>query len=508
MTGVCATVEERHAESPPEPSRRFAFSGSLRTRAARGTLVNTAFSVGLGLLGLLKGFILAGFLSRADYGIWGIVVVSLSTLLWIKQTGIGDKFVQQDEDDQAVAFQKAFTLELAFTGACAVIILVAIPLLVLIYGLPELVLPSVVIAAVLMVSVLQSPLWVYYRRMEFARQRTLAAIDPVVGFIVSVALAALGAGYWAFVGGLAAGVCAAAIVAVVYSPFKLRLRYQPGTIRSYWSFSGPLLVAGAASFVMGWSAVIAAKLDLGVAAVGVIALASNISSFTDRVDQIVTGTIYPAICAVKDQTALLYESLVKTNRLALMWAVPFGIGITLFCHDLVHFAIGDRWQPAVIVLQLYGVAAAINHIGFNWTAYFRALNRTRPIATVSLLATLVFLLTGIPLLLALGLKGFAIGIALQGLASVALRAYFLQQLFPGFDFLRHAIRSFLPTVPAAGAVLLLRQAETGRRSLALALGELAVYLLVTALATWYLESPLLREAAAHVWTRRPAATAS
>ncbi|MEA2160103.1 MAG: polysaccharide transporter, family [Solirubrobacteraceae bacterium] len=434
--------------------------------------------------------------------------MSLSTLLWIKQAGIGDKFVQQDEDDQEIAFQKAFTLELAFTGACVMIILVAIPLLVLIYGLPKLILPSLVIAGVLLISVLQAPLWVYYRRMEFTRQRTLAAIDPVVGFIASVVLAVLGAGYWAFVGGLAAGVCAASVVAVAYSPFKLRLRYQPGTVRSYWSFSGPLLVAGAASFVMGWSAVIAAKLDLGVAAVGVIALASNISSFTDRVDQIVTGTLYPAICAVKDQTALLYESLVKTNRLALMWAVPFGIGITLFCQDLVRFAIGERWQPAVIVLQLYGVAAAINHIGFNWTAYFRALDRTRPIATVSLLATVVFLVTGIPLLLAIGLKGFAIGIALQGLASVALRAFYLQQLFPGFDFLRHAVRSFLPTVPAVIAVLLVRQAETGRRSLALALGELAMYLMVTAAATWYFESPLLREAAGHVLTRRPAATAS
>lgn len=482
---------------------RFAFKESLRTRAARGTLINAGFTVGLGVLGLLKGFVLARFLTRSDYGIWGVIVVSLSTLLWLKQVGIGDKFIQQEEVDQELAFQKAFTLELALTGVCVVVIAAAVPLLVAIYNLPQLVLPSVVIAATLLVTVLQAPLWVFYRKMEFARQRSLAAVDPIVGFVVSVALAAAGAGYWAFVGGLAAGAVAASAVAVVSSPFKLRLRYQPGTLRSYWSFSAPLLLAGASALVMSWSAVIAAKLELGVAAVGVIALAANISSFTDRVDQLVTGALYPAICAVRDRSALLYESLVKSNRLALMWAVPFGVGVTLFCSDLVHFGIGEQWRPAVIVLQVYGLAAAINHVGFNWTAYFRALNRTRPIATANLLATAVFIGAGIPLLLALGLKGFAIGVAAQGLVALVLRAYYLEKLFPGFDFLRHAARSFLPTLPAAAAVLALRGLSPGHRSLARALAELGLYMAVTAVATWRVESELLREALAYIRARRP-----
>ena len=483
---------------------RFSPRGSLRSRAARGTLINGAFTIGTGLLGLMKGFILAGFLSRSDYGVWGIIVVSLSTLLWIKQTGIGDKYIQQDEPDQQLAFQKAFTLELAFTGACALLIVAAIPVLIAIYNLPQLVAPSLVIAGVLMISTLQSPLWVYYRRMEFARQRALAAVDPVVGFAASIALAAAGAGYWAFVGGFAAGVCASSAIVIVSAPFPLRIRYERGTLGTYWSFSGPLLVAGAAGFVMAWAAVITAKIDLGVAAVGVIALAANITSFTDRVDELITGSLYPAICAVKDETGLLYESLVKSNRLALMWAVPFGIGVTLFCSDLVRFGIGERWRAAVLVLQVYGIAAALNHVGFNWTAYFRALGRTRPIAIASLAATTVFLAAGIPLLLAMGLRGFAIGVLLQGLAALIVRAYYLQRLFPSFDFLRHALRSFAPTILAVAAVLLLRVIEPGRRTLALVVAELGIYVLVTTLSTWQRESSLLREAVGYVLDRRPA----
>src|SRR5947209_10989175 len=166
-------------ESEP-PGSRFAFTGSLRRQAARGTLVNGAFTVGLGVLGLLKGFVLARFLTRADFGLWGIIAVSLSTLLWVKQAGIGDKFVQQEEADQAAAFERAFTLELAVTGVCVAVILAAIPVLVAVYRLPALVGPSLVVAGALLVSALQAPLWVFYRRMDFMRQRTLAAVGPVV----------------------------------------------------------------------------------------------------------------------------------------------------------------------------------------------------------------------------------------------------------------------------------------------------------------------------------------
>jgi PST family polysaccharide transporter len=487
---------------------RFLFVGSLRTRAARGVLINTAFDVGIGVLGLLQGFILAGFLSRADYGVWGVLAVSLSTLVWFKQAGVGDRFVQQDEADQEAAFQEAFTFELVLTLACVALIGVAIPALVAIYGLPQLAAPSAVIALALLVAVWQSPQWIYYRRMDFARQRALMAVSPLVSFVVAVALAASGAGYWAFVASIAAGSAASAAASVWRSPIKLRFRWRSGLLRRYMSFSGPLLVGGAAGFVMSWSAVISAKLHLGIAAVGVIALAANISGFTDRVDQLVTSALYPAVCAVKDRSDLLYESLVKSNRLALMWAVPFGVGLTLFCSDLVRFGIGERWRSAVVVLQVYGVAAAINHVGFNWTAYFRALGRTRPIAVVNVAATLTFLAVGIPLLLELGLRGFAIGIAAQAMVAVAFRAYFLQRIFPGFDFLKHAARAFLPTVPAAAAVLLLRAIEPAPRGLGLALGELAMYAALAGLGTWYFESGLIREAVGTLLDRRPAAIAS
>ena len=486
------------AQESPRAGRFEDLGRSLREHAARGAMINGAFVVGLSALGVFKGFVMAGLVSTGDYGRWGILGASIGTLLWLKDVGIGDKYVQQDEEDQELAFQKAFTLELLFTAAFVVVLAALLPLFSRIYGVSGLVGPGLVLLLALVVGLLQTPLWVFYRRMQFGRQRLLQAVEPIVGLIASVALGIAGAGIWALVGGALAGICASALAALVFAPFKLRLRYDRGTLSSYFAFSWPLVIASGSGVVIAQSAALATQRHLGLAAVGALTVAAIITNFTDRVDHLVTGTLYPAICAVKDNVALLAESFVKSNRLALMWAVPFGFGLTLFCSDLVTFGIGEKWRPAVDLLRVYGVLAAIGHIGFNWDAYFRARGETRPLAVASSAAMITFLATGIPLLFAYGIPGFAAGVALQGLVMMIFRGFYLQRLFSGFSFLRHALRAFLPTIPAVLVVVAVRAAEPGDRTLALALGELSAYVAITLVATWYFESALLREAVGYL----------
>jgi O-antigen/teichoic acid export membrane protein len=160
----------------------------------------------------------------------------------------------------------------------------------------------------------------------------------------------------------------------------------------------------------------------------------------------------------------------------------------------VHFGIGDRWLSAVVLLQWFGVTAAANHLGFNWDAYFRARGNTRPIAVMSVSAIVVFCSVVIPLMLTDGLRGLAIGLAVQAGVLVSVRGFFLRRLFAGFALGRHALRAIAPSVPAVGAVVLARALESGARTEARAIGELALYAAVTLAATLVFERDLLREA--------------
>ena len=482
--------------------RRFGVRGlALRRYAARGTVINALFTVGVSLISLLKGFALAAFLTRADYGVFGVLVAGLGTLVLLKNVGIGDKYVQQEEEDQELAFQKAFTLDVIVNGVLFLVLLAAVPVVAWVYDEPKLLLPGFLAILNLPAGVLQMPIIVHYRRMEFLRQRLLTAIDPVVGLFASLALAAAGAGYWALVGGVLAGSWSAAAVAVWKSPYRLRLRYDKGTLRSYMSFSWPLFVATLGGVVIMQESAFLTHSVLGLAGVGAVTLAATVTQLTERVDRLITESLYPAICAVRDRTDLLHESFVKSNRLALMWSLPYGFAITLFAPDLVTFGIGEQWRPAVVLLQIYGVTAALSAVAFNWDAYFRAVGNTKPMAVASVAAVVIFLATSIPLTLAHGLTGFGVAVGLQGLAHMTCRALYLSRLFHGFRYLGHAARGIAPTLPAVAAVLALRTLLPVDRTLALAMSELALYTLLILVFTAAFEGRLVKEAVGYLRAR-------
>jgi O-antigen/teichoic acid export membrane protein len=477
-----------------------------RRIAARGVVINSGFLVALGTLNLLKAVVVAGFLTQAEFGVWSIVVLAITLVGVIKQVMVGDKYIQQDEADQALAFQKAFTLELGSAAAMMGVCLLLAPLLAVIYDEPELIAPTLALSLILPGLALQSPVWVFYRRMDFLRQRLLTAVDPLVGFVVTIALAVAGLGYWSLIVGLVVGSWTGAAVAIAFRRYPLRLRFERATAREYVSFSWPLVVAAASGLGIAQLSVFVGDAALGLAGAGAIGLAATFAAYTDRVDAVVTQALYPAICRVVDRRELLLEAFVKSNRLALMWGVPFGVGLSLFAADLIEFGIGQRWADALVLLQVLGLTAALNHIGFNWSAFFRATGRTKPIAVVTGLAAVTFCATCIPLIFSDGLAGFAAGLAAVTVVSLTARFYYLTRLFPSFEVLRHVVRAIAPTLPAAAAVLVLRLALDGERTLDVALLELAAYVAVTAAFTLVLERPLLREARSYL--RRPGVRAA
>ena len=135
-------------------------------------------------------------------------------------------------------------------------------------------------------------------------------------------------------------------LATLTSPYPLRLRYDRGTLRAYFSFSWPLLARRRerARDRPGRDLIGDARTS-GWRRRRALARGRPSRSSPTASTRSSRGTIYPAICAVRDRTELLYESFVKSNRLALMWALPFGVGLTLFADDLVHFVLGDALGP-------------------------------------------------------------------------------------------------------------------------------------------------------------------
>ena len=476
---------------------RLAFPRSeLRKRTARGAVINGAFLAGAEGLVLLQGLIVTVLLGPQAIGLYGIVTTTAITITALKRVGIDEAYVQQDEQGQEEEFQRAFTLELVFSVALTVVIAASAPAIAAIYGDDRLVALTLAVAYLPVAFALQAPTWIFFRRMDFVRQRMLQAVIPVVTFVTTVPLAAwTDLGVWSLVIGPFAGNVAGIVAANKVSPYRLRLRFDPVARRRYIRFSWPILVNAVVLLVIQQGQVLAFALDGGLAAAGYITVAATLTRYADRADMIVANTIYPAICAVQGRVATLEELFVKSSRLTMMWAIPFCAGFILFAPDLVHFILGDKWIPAIVLLQGLAAAAAILQIGWNWFSFYRAAGNPRPQAVESLVMAGTFGGLAIPGLILWGSAGFVWGRIAGAIATVAVRRFYVRKLLPHVELVTLGLRGLAPVAAGAAMAYALRLALWGGdRPAWQAVAEIALFTAGTAAVTWMIERPLIREA--------------
>ena len=271
---------------------------------------------------------MAGFLSTTEYGVWGVLSALLGTLLILKQVGIGEQFVQQDEDDQELEFQRAFTLELVIQRrlragrdraarrscrpstnspsssrpGCALLLVVA---------LRRAAGAAVRSSTAAWTSAPAAPAGGRAAGRLRADHRARRSPASVTGPSSSAALPAQPHGGRG-ASELRPTACACASTATRAQRTALLMAHPARRAlgASSWRRASPR----------------SATPRSGLAGFGIVVLTAQISQFADRADQAITDTLYPAICAVKDRVDLLHESFVKSNRLVLMWSLPFGAG--------------------------------------------------------------------------------------------------------------------------------------------------------------------------------------
>ena len=294
--------------------------------------------------------------------------------------------------------------------------------------------------------------------------------------------------------GSSPGYVVAVAAALIVSPYRLRLRFDRAVGVRYLRFSAPILLTVLATMLVAQGQILAIKLHDGLAAAGYITLAVTLTRYIDRADQIVTATIYPAICAIQGQARALHELYLKSNRATLMWVLPYAVGIVLFAPDLVHYVLGPSWDPAIVLLQGLAVVGAITQLGFNWFSFYRAHGNTRPPAVEAVAGTAAFLVLAPAGLLLDGFDGFVLARIVAALVAFAVRGVYIRRLLPEARYRDLIAPTLLPIVLATAAALALRLALWGgHRSLLQALAELAVFLGVYTVTAVRRERPLIDE---------------
>src|SRR3954471_24180443 len=466
---------EQDLASPPMAAPRA--PGNLRARTARGGVVNAVFLSGAEALVVAQNLLATALLGPGAIGLYGVVTTTAMTIVALRRVGIDEAFVQTPAHDEQAEFQRSMTVELALGLLGAVAVAALAPVLAAAYDDDRLLGLTLAVTYLPVAFALQAPQWVFFKRMDYLRLRTLQAMVPLVTVAVAVPLLLAGVQVWALVIGPFCANVAAIVAAWRASPYRFRLRQDREAARRYLRFSWPVFVTSAIALLVAQGQIAVFGLDEGLVAAGWITLAATLTRYADRADQILATTIYPAIVRVRDRVDVLEELFAKANRLTLMWAFPFGAGLALFGGDLIVFVLGDQWRGAIVLLGGMAVATAIQQLGYSWFAFYRARGESWPQAVESCVFGASFLLLAVPGALLWDDWGFVGGRVACTLCVLGIRAVYVRRLLPDVRLFSLALRAAVPVALASAPVLALRLALWGgERTLWQALLELVLWL--------------------------------
>lgn len=411
---MASSPERLPAEGPGVPTPE-----ELNRRTAQGAFVSTACQVANLGLRVASMMILARLLTPEDFGLVGMVMTFTGFVALIKEAGLSDAAVQSaslSQEQMSTLFWISVTLGCGLALICAATGHAVAGF----YGEPRLVAIMLAMATSFVFTGLATQ-----HRAVLARSMRIRAVALIeilalfVSIVASIALAMLGLGYWALVGGaIVLPACSAAGVWLVsgWVPGRPRRNCGVGQLLRY----GGTVTLNSVVVYVGYNAekVLLGRL-WGAEALGIYGRAYQLVSMpTESLKSAIGLAAFPALSRVQGQPDRFRSLFIRLYSAFLSLSLPITAACALFAEDIVLVLLGSKWQEVTPVFRLLSPTilafALINP--FGWLLYANGrVARSLKIALLIAPVTLVAFALGV----AYGPQGVAVAFSAAMLVLVA-----------------------------------------------------------------------------------------
>ena len=336
---------------------------SLKARVAR-SMFWIAWSRGvLQVLGFATTVLVARILVPADYGVMALAAIWTACVGMLAEMGLGAAIIQfRDLDRREIDTCFWITMTLA-TMAYAALSLGA-PMIARWFAIPRLADVLPVLALVLPVTACSVvPDSLLRKRLALDRISQAEVIGGVATLPVMLGCALAGLGVWALVIGSLVGPAVRSIATFAFAPWRPGFRLGGERIKEVLHFS--LATLGVKIL---WAlredadVLIIGKMTSQVT-LGLYSMAKELALLPgSKISTVVNMLSSPMMAELQTNIDAMRAALYRAVRLTAAIALPTSAGMALVADEMVAVLLGPKWLPAVPVLRLLCLYAAVRAI--------------------------------------------------------------------------------------------------------------------------------------------------
>lgn len=363
----------------------------------------------LGRLGtVVIGIVLARLLGPAEFGIFGIAMVTLLATLAFNELGVSLAIVRWPDPPEKLA-PTVNTISAAMSALLAGVLVAAAPAVSTLLGdVRATPVVQVLAAAVLINGLVATPAAALQREFKQGRRMVADQVNSWLGALVALGCALAGLGAMSLAIGRVVGSVVAAVLLVVWSPVPYRFGWDATLVRPLLRFGLPLAGASILVFAAGYADQVITGAALGATALGVYVLAFNLAGWPlSFLSQPLRAVAPAAFARLQHDPDALHAAFVRWLGLVSSAALPACLAIAGAAEPVVRFVYGPAWVAAGAVLAWLALGAALRiwfELGYD---YLVVLGRSNTVLAIQV----AWVAVGVPALIAGALLGGVVGLA-------------------------------------------------------------------------------------------------
>lgn len=329
----------------------------MKQRSIQGGMITSASQGTLFLFGIASTVVLARMLVPEHFGLIGMVTALTVLIERFQDIGLGDAIVQKKE----ITHEQVSTLFWLNIGIClflSITVALCAKAVALFYNDQRLIWITVAFASNFLCSgfSIQHQALIR-RRMRFDHFALIKIFSTIFGFVVGVALAWQGCGYWALVWKELARSFLSTVLAWTFCPWRPGLPVRNSGVRSMLKFGGNVTAYNMLYYLTNNLDSILLGKFYGAVPVGFYSRAKQLTAIP--VSQLLEPIRYislPALSAFQNDPVNYRNYFEKMLAVLSFLYMPIIVYIGIYSQPIVYIALGSQWGDVVPIFRLLAIS--------------------------------------------------------------------------------------------------------------------------------------------------------
>ncbi|MBU2541266.1 MAG: lipopolysaccharide biosynthesis protein [Candidatus Omnitrophica bacterium] len=382
---------------------------SLKKQTVNGIKWLVGLSFISRIISLGTTIVLARILNPATFGLFSLAFIAIDTLGLFKSMGFDSALIRR-KDDVEKAANTAFFIIPVLGVSIYLILAISAPVIGKFLNNQEVVGVVRALGVIFIISCFGNvPRALLEKSMQFKNISKIEISTGIIYSITAIILAISGVGIWSLVFAYVLKTFCQNIMFWVFSKWHPRLEFDRKIAFEMFHFGKFLFLGGVVWFLkMNLDNLLVGKL-LGVAALGLYAIAFNLANFArDYFGGKVQRVIFPAYSKLQGNLDDLKRASFKVFKHVSLIALPFGVGLIFLAEELLSFVYGQKWIGAISVLKILAVAGVFNSLSSGLGGVFLACGKPKIVFWITAMQVTIFLIFIVPMAKLFGINGVGI----------------------------------------------------------------------------------------------------